>query len=113
MSDSLPVSAHRIIETPHGQALGASYRWRGGQYCAIHTERGLIGCGIYDVRVASEFGMAVAIARGTPAQPLREPEDLLSARIVGLSDAAERLGIQLGMTGEAALERMLAPPLST
>lgn len=96
------------IETPHGIALGASFRWPGGQYCVIHTDRGLVGCGIYDVNIAGEFGLAVAIARGTPAQPLCEPEDLLPAKIVEVSEPARQLGITPGMTGAEALARLLS-----
>jgi uncharacterized protein YunC (DUF1805 family) len=107
MNQSLPDATHRTLYTPHGEVLGASYRWPGGQYCAIHTSRGFVGCGIYDVRVAGEFGMAVAIARGTPQHPLREPEDLLAARIVEVSEPARKLGIAPGMTGEEAVARLL------
>jgi len=98
----------RLLETPHGQAIGASYQWEGGQYCAIHTPRGLVGCGIFDVACAERFGMAVAIARGTPQAPLRQPEDLLTARIAALSQPAARLGIEVGMTGLEALGKLLA-----
>jgi uncharacterized protein YunC (DUF1805 family) len=108
MSD-LPISNQRVIETPHGQALGSSFRWPGGQYCAIHTARGFIGCGIYDVNVAGEFGIAVAIARGTPQKPLCEPEDLYQAKIVEVSEPAKKLGITPGMTGMEALGKLLAP----
>lgn len=108
MSVPLPVARHTIIETARGQAVGAAYSWPGGQYCAIHTHRGLVGCGIYDVKIAGEFGMAVAIARGTPAHPLREPEDLLGATIVEVSEPAEKLGLHPGMTGKEALETLLA-----
>ncbi len=101
-------AVNRTLDTPHGQALGTSFRWPGGQYCAIHTARGLVGCGIYDVQVAGEFGLAVAIARGTPAQPLCEPEDLYPARIVEASAPALRLGIAVGMTGLEALAKLLA-----
>lgn len=107
MSTPLPDAQQRTLDTPHGQAVGASYRWPGGQYCAIHTHRGIVGCGIYDVKVAEEFGMAVAIAKGTPAHPLREPEDLYAARIVAVSAPAAALGIQPGMTGLEALAKML------
>ena len=108
MSVPLPIAKHTIIETARGQAVGAAYAWPGGQYCAIHTHRGLVGCGIYDVKIAGEFGMAVAIARGTPARPLREPEDLLGATIVEVSPPAEKLGLRPGMTGKEALETLLA-----
>jgi uncharacterized protein YunC (DUF1805 family) len=108
MTTPLPQATQRVLQTPHGQAIGASYAWPGGQYCAIHTHRGIVGCGIYDVKVAEEFGMAVAIAKGTPANPLREPEDLFGARIVATTSAAARLGVEPGMTGLEALARLLA-----
>lgn len=107
MTGPLPDAKHQIISTEHGAAIGASYRWPGGQYCAIHTSRGMIGCGIYDVHVAGEFNMVVAIAKGTPAKPLKEPEDLLGARIVEVSKPAEALGIHPGMTGQEALDKLL------
>ena len=104
---TLPIAKNHTIQFASGEAIGTSYRWPGGQYCAIHTSRGLVGCGIYDVRVAGEFGMAVAIARGTPQNPLREPEDLYPARIVEVSEPAARLGIRPGMTGLEALGKLL------
>ena len=103
----LPTATHRTIKTSRGEAVGAAYAWPGGQYCAIHTGRGIVGCGIYDCGTATEFGLAVAIARGTPENPLCEPEDLLPAKIVGLSEPAKDMGIRLGMTGAEALDVML------
>jgi uncharacterized protein YunC (DUF1805 family) len=108
MSDDLPIAENKIIETPNGRAVGSSYRWQGGQYCAIHTNRGLVGCGIYDVHVAGEFNLAVAIAKGTPEKPLCVPEDLFEAKIVDASQPALKLGIELGMTGREALDKLLA-----
>lgn len=88
-------------------AEGFGYRWPGGQYCAIHTERGVVGCGIFDTKIASTFSMAFAIARGTPQHPLAEPEDLLDARIVEASDKALEYGVKVGMTGREAIEVLL------
>lgn len=107
MNLSIPEARQQILETPYGQALGSSYRWQGGQYCAIHTARGFIGCGIYDVETAGEFGIAVAIAKGTPQRPLCEPEDLYQAEIVEASEPARKLGIVPGMTGMEALQKLL------
>ena len=104
----LPRAEHRNLETPFGTAIGAAHQWNGGQYCAIHTDRGVVGCGIYDIGCADEFDMAFAIAKGTPDHPLREPEDLYEARIVAVSAAAAGLGISKGMTGLEALQKMLA-----
>jgi len=72
------------------------------------TEAGLVGCGIYDLKTAAEFGQAVAIARGTPQRPLVEPEDLLDARIVDATPKARDLGVRVGMTGREAVEALLA-----
>lgn len=105
---TLPTAENRTLDFEGGQAIGSTYQWPGGQYCAIHTDRGLVGCGIYDIRSANEFNLAVAIARGTPAKPLRVPEDLFNAKILEVSQAAEKLGVSPGMTGREAVEKMLA-----
>jgi uncharacterized protein YunC (DUF1805 family) len=108
MNDPLPRTIARPIQFENGCAVGISNRWRQGQYCTILTEAGLVGCGIYDVKTAAEFGQAVAIARGTPQNPLVNPEDLFDAKIVDATPQAKALGIQVGMTGREAVERLLA-----
>jgi len=108
MYDPLPRTISRTLQFKNGSAIGISNRWHKGQYCTIMTEAGLVGCGIYDVKTASEFGQAVAIARGTPLKPLVEPEDLLEAKIVDATPQAKALGIQIGMIGREAVELLLA-----
>ena len=107
MSGQLPQASQRVLDTPYGQAVGSAYRWDGGQYCAIHTAKGVVGCGVYDIGCADEFDMAFAIAKGTPEKPLFEPEDLYEAQIVRASSSARAMGITEGMTGMEALARML------
>ena len=108
MHSPLPRTTSRPMQFQHGSAIGISNRWHQGQYCTILTEAGLVGCGIYDVHTAAEFGQAVAIARGTPEKPLVEPEDLLDAKIVDLTPQAAQLGILKGMSGREAVELLLA-----
>ena len=84
-----------------------SHRWHKGQYCSILTRAGIVGCGIYDLKTATEFDQAIAVARGTPARPLIEPEDLFDAHIVDLTPKAKALGLRAGMTGREAVELML------
>lgn len=107
MSDVLPRTVSRPMQFENGCAIGMSHRWRQGQYCSILTTAGIVGCGIYDIKTAGHFGQAIAIARGTPEQPLVEPEDLLDAKIVEATPQAQSLGITVGMTGRAAVEKML------
>ncbi len=107
MSDALPRTTRRQLQFHNGSAIGISNRWEKGQYCSILTGAGIVGCGIYDLITPAEFDQAIAIARGTPACPLVEPEDLFDARIVGLTPKAASYGIEVGMTGREAVERML------
>lgn len=112
MSDAIPRTAHRELQFRHGRAIGLSHRWQQGQYCTILTPAGIVGCGIYDLQTPAEFGQAIAIAKGTPAHPLTEPEDLYDARIVGVTPQAESYGVRVGMTGREAVELFLqaVPP---
>jgi uncharacterized protein YunC (DUF1805 family) len=108
VNDTLPRTISRPLQFKNGCAIGLSNRWRQGQYCVILTEAGLVGCGIYDVKTAAEFGQAVAVARGTPQKPLVDPEDLFDAPIVDATPQAKALGVQVGMTGREAVELLLA-----
>lgn len=103
----LPYSVHKAMSFENGSAIGISNRWHQGQYCSILTKIGIVGCGIYDIETPSEFGQAIAIAKGTPENPLCEPEDLLEAIIVDLTPRAKEIGIALGDLGKQAVEKML------
>ncbi len=107
MEEKLPRTASRELTFRNGNAIGISNRWKKGQYCSILTEAGIVGCGIYDIPTAAEFDMAVAISKGTPENPLVEPEDLFNAKIVNLTPKAKSYGIEVGMTGKEAVELML------
>lgn len=108
MTEPLPRTISRPLQFKNGCAIGISNRWQQGQYCSILTAAGIVGCGIYDVKTAGEFGQAIAIARGTPAKPLVDPEDLFDAQIVDVTPRARELGIEIGMTGREAAELLLA-----
>lgn len=107
MSAPLPKQITRELTFKNGKAIGTSNRWQKGQYCSILTEGGIVGCGIYDLKVAAEFDLAIAICKGTPAKPLVDPEDLYESKIVGVTPKAESMGIRAGITGLEAVELML------
>lgn len=107
MALEIPRTTNRNLKFDHGDAIGMSHRWQKGQYCSILTPAGIVGCGIYDLKTAAEFDQAIAIAKGTPAKPLVEPEDLFTARIVGVTPKAESFGVHVGMTGKEAVELLL------
>ena len=103
----LPIHTTRELTFEHGKAIGMSSKWVKGQYCSILTAAGIVGCGIYDMQTPAEFDQAIAIARGTPENPLVEPEDLFNAKIVDCTPKAKEYGIAVGMTGREAVELML------
>lgn len=107
MQDQLPRSTTRLLKTPVGEALGMSNRWLAGQYCALFTKVGIVACAMYDIPTCEEFNYAIAMAKGTPQNPLAEPEDLYQAKIVKLTKRARDMGITEGMTGLEALKILL------
>ncbi|MGI9466209.1 MAG: DUF1805 domain-containing protein [Rubripirellula sp.] len=113
MKDSLPRTITQSLQFENGCATGMSHRWKNGQYCSIMTATGIVGCGIYNLATAGEFGQAIAIAKGTPQHPLVNPDDLLEASITAATPQALALGIKPGMSGRAAVELMLAADSAT
>jgi uncharacterized protein YunC (DUF1805 family) len=108
MSDNpLPLVENKVMETEWGRCIGHRAQWNGGQYCALLTHRGIVGCGAYDVDCLDQAGQIVAVSRGTREKPLVFPEDLLDARIMALTSHAQRAGIRQGMTGREALRILL------
>jgi len=105
--NELPTVENRVMETEWGRCIGHRAQWNGGQYCALLTNRGIIGCGAYDVACLEKAGQIVAVSRGTLEKPLVFPEDLFQARIMDLTSHARQVGIRKGMTGKEALRILL------
>ncbi len=55
MSETLPRSISCPMQFKNGSAIGISNRWHKGQYCVILTPAGLVGCGIYDMKMDVAF----------------------------------------------------------
>ncbi|MBN2151535.1 MAG: DUF1805 domain-containing protein [Candidatus Lokiarchaeota archaeon] len=84
------------------QCIEAS--WDSGQWVAIICSRGMVGCGAFDVKLMEEHEQVIAVARGSVGRHLVSGEDLLGARICGVTKLARQLGVEEGMTGREAVE---------
>ena len=101
----MPISIEEV-ETKGACAQGLSVQWDDGQFVVIVLPKGVVGCAAIDVSVMEEFDMAVAVAHGTPENPLVVPDDLLAATISSVTRKAREMGIEEGMTGRKAVEIM-------
>jgi uncharacterized protein YunC (DUF1805 family) len=66
------------------------------------TEKGLVGCGAFDVMALEKFGYAAAKIK-PKGESVRDLEDLMIGEITAANSSAEKLGIKEGMTGKDAL----------
>ena len=61
-------------------ALGLAVSWVDSQFVMVVSEKGLVACGVVDKDVMEQAGAAIAIAPGTPENPLKTVDALLSAK---------------------------------
>lgn len=64
----------------------------------IKAGGGFLGCGYFDLAAANRLGEPVAIVTG-----VKSFDDMLGAKVVRVSEAGERAGLAVGMTGREAL----------
>ena len=82
------------------KAVGFEIQLPGAPLLIARGEKGFIMCGYLDVTVADKFQQAAAVVRG-----VKTLDDLLEKPVTDVSQAAKRLGVKPGMTGQEALRR--------
>ena len=92
------------VKGDKGLAQGIEASWNDGQWVAIICARGMVGCGAFDVKLMEEHEQVIAVAHGSVDHPLITCEDLLNAKISGVTKLAREYGIKEGMTGKEAVE---------
>ena len=70
------------------------------------TDQGLVGCGAIDVAALDRFSYPAARVKPSRGNSIGTVDDLLAGVIKDANEAAAKLGIQVGMTGREALERL-------
>lgn len=67
----------------------------------IKAPKGVLGCGYLNVETFNQTGEAGVIVSG-----VRTHEDMLQVKVAAVSQAARALGIEPGMSGAEALQRL-------
>jgi uncharacterized protein YunC (DUF1805 family) len=70
------------------------------------ARRGMVGCGAFDVRALEKFGYPAARVRPVGSHSVATIRDLLSGEISEANSGAEAMGVQVGMSGKEALNRL-------
>ncbi|MCX5808365.1 MAG: DUF1805 domain-containing protein [Proteobacteria bacterium] len=67
----------------------------------IRGSHGLLACGYLNVETFNKTGEAAAIVTG-----VKDFDDMLTAKVVKVSNAAEQAGIEPGMTGAEVIDHI-------
>jgi uncharacterized protein YunC (DUF1805 family) len=87
--------------TINGQkANGLEVSLPGAPLVLAHAPNGFVMCGYLNIETANKLGVAAAMVRG-----VNTVSDLLEAKVVAVSEAAQAKGAAIGMTGRDALSR--------
>lgn len=89
------------ITLDNGAALGLKFDMQNAPLLVIKADKGFIMCGYLDIDMADTLGDVAVRVRG-----VNTFEDVLNAQVVGATQAAIDLGIDIKMNGREALERM-------
>ncbi len=84
------------------RALGVEVSLPKAPLVLAYGKSGFVMCGYLNLDAADKLGEAAAMVRGVSTI-----EDLLKAKIQGVSKAATQKGVTKGMTGRAALALLL------
>lgn len=84
-----------------GIALGLKFEMQNAPLLVIKADKGFVMCGYLDIDMANTLGDVAVRVRG-----VNTFEDVLDAQVVGITQAAADLGINIKMNARDALERM-------
>jgi uncharacterized protein YunC (DUF1805 family) len=73
----------------------------GANLLVIQGQRGMLGCGYFNLATADKLVHALAIVSGVSCY-----DDMLEKSVVAVSKSAEAMGVAIGMSGKDALVKM-------
>lgn len=89
------------VKLTNGTATGYEIDFPNTNLVFVMAKQGYVMCGYLNMATADKMGDIAAIVRGVTTV-----EDLLRAKIQEVSALAKKIGIDVGMTGQQALEKL-------
>lgn len=72
----------------------------------VITDVGMVGCGAFDVDALDGFDYPAARVKSITGSGIASIDDLLGGEVKDANRAAKELGVQEGISGREALDRM-------
>ena len=89
------------IQLENGCALGLRFEMQKYPLLVIRAQKGFLMCGYLNTGAAETLGDVAAKVKG-----VQNFEDMLKVSVVEVTELARKLGIEPGITGREALEKM-------
>ncbi|AKB17008.1 YunC family protein [Methanosarcina sp. WWM596] len=89
------------IPLENGCVLGLRFEMQKYPLLVIRAEKGFLMCGYLNISAAEALGDTAAKVKG-----VQNFEDMLKTTVVEVTKFAGELGIEIGMTGREAMEKM-------
>lgn len=70
----------------------------------VVTDKGMVGCGAFDVMALDSFTIPAAKVKSATGSPIATIEDLMNGVVKEANKEAVKLGITTGMSGKEALD---------
>ena len=97
---------HEKVQLMHKQADGYIIPLGPVSLVNVVTDRGMVGCGAFDVAALDRFGYPAARVKSAHGSSIATIEDLLSGVVNDVNAAAIKCSVAVGMSGRDALERL-------
>ena len=100
------MAIHEKVTLSHKQADGYTIPLGPFNLVAVATDKGMVSCGAFDVMAMDKYNYPAARVRSATGGPIVTTDDLLTGIVKDANATAAKLGIDPGMSGKEALEKL-------
>ncbi|MCJ7446037.1 MAG: YunC family protein [Methanotrichaceae archaeon] len=72
----------------------------------VITDKGMVGCGAFDLWTLDAYGIPVAKVKAEHGEVIDNIDDLMQGIVREVNQTGQKVGLRVGMTGREALEHL-------